>query len=89
MVIVALDKSVNVKIVKEGTTELPINESFLLTDRILMLRTSPEGVSIKINGRFVAKGEYVTVAKGETVEILLEKEGLIPVCTKYVRIMLR
>ncbi|OFY39431.1 MAG: hypothetical protein A2X18_04875 [Bacteroidetes bacterium GWF2_40_14] len=98
MVVVQLDKSVNVKIVKEGyadlektywnreeSPELPINESFLLTDRIVLLRTSPEGVSIKINGRFVANGEFnVKVAKGETVEVLLEKEGFIAVRTKYI-----
>ncbi len=98
MVVVQQDKCVNVKIVKEGYTDLdktywnregapepPINESFSLADRIVMLRTSPEGVSVKINGRFVAKGEYnVKVAKGETVEVLLEKEGYIPVRTKYI-----
>ncbi|MFA5848567.1 MAG: hypothetical protein WC833_01680 [Bacteroidales bacterium] len=98
MVVVQLDKSVNLKIVKEGYTdlektywnregapELPINESFLLSDRIVMLHTSPDGVSIKVNGRFVAKGEYnVKVAKGETVEVLLEKEGFISVRAKYI-----
>lgn len=96
-VVVPLDRCVNVKISKdgyidlektycnkEGIAELPVNESFTLQDRMVTVRTSPEEVSIKINGRYVAKGEYnVKVAKGETVEVLLEKEGFVPVFTKY------
>jgi len=96
-VIVPLDRCVNVKIVKEGyidlekpycnkegAAELPINESFSLQDRTVILRTSPEDVSIKINGRYVAKGEYnVKVAKGEIVEVLLEKDGFVSGRTKY------
>lgn len=97
VVVVPVDRCAIVKIIKEGfinlektycnkegVPELPINESFSLLDRLVKVRTSPEDVSIKINGRYVAKGEYdVKVAKGECVEVLLEKDGSVPVQTKY------
>jgi hypothetical protein len=96
LVVVPVDRCAIVKIIKEGfidfektycnkegVAELPINETFTLLDRLVKVRTAPE-VSIKINGRFVAKGEYeVKVAKGECVEVLLEKDGSVPVQTKY------
>lgn len=96
-VIVPVDRCVIVKIVKdgfldlektfcnrEGVAELPVSESFSLLDRLVKVRTFPDDVSIKINGKFAARGEYnVKVAKGVCVEVLLEKDGFVPVQTKY------
>jgi len=96
-IIVPLDRCVVVKIVKEGyiefeqtycnkegVAELPVKESFSLQDRLVKVRTTPEDVSIKINGRFVAKGEYnVKIPKGECVEVTAEKEGSMSVRKNY------
>jgi len=96
-VIVPLNRCVNVKITKDGyiesektycnkdgVAELPINETFTLQDRLVIVRTFPADVSIKINGRFVGNGEYnVKIAKGEIVDVTLEKEGFVSVQKKY------
>jgi len=96
-VIVPLDRCVVVKVVKDGYTELeqtycnkeggielPVKESFLLQDRMVMVRTTPEDVSIKINGRYVAKGEYnVKIVKGECAVVTTEKEGCLSVRKTY------
>ena len=96
-VIVPSDHCVVVKIVKEGYVELeqtycnregnadlPIKEAFALQNRLVMIRTTPENVAIKINGKNVGKGEYnVKIPKGECVEVTAEKEGSIPVRKSY------
>ena len=96
-VIIPADHCVVVKVVKEGyveieqtycnregTAELPLKESFSLQDRLVMVRTTPEDVAIKINDRFVAKGEYnVKIPKGECVQVTAEKEGSVAVLRKY------
>jgi len=69
---------------KDGVVDLPLNVSFALQDRLVIVRTTPEDVSIKINGRYVAKGEYnVKIAKGDCVEVTAEKEGSVGVRKKY------
>ena len=96
-VIVPLDRCVVVKVVKEGyieleqtycnkegVAELPIKENFILQDRLVMVRTTPDDVSIKINGRYVAKGEYnVKVPKGDCVELTADKEGCVAIKKNY------
>jgi len=96
-VVVPLDSCAVVKIVKEGyaelehtycnkagVAELPVKESFTLQDRLVMVMTSPDDVSISIKGRFVAKGAFsVKVPKGECVEVTAEKEGALPVRKNY------
>jgi len=96
-VVVSFDRCVVVKVVKEGyveseqtycnkdgVAELPVNTSFVLQDRLVIVRTTPEDVSIKINGRYVAKGEYnVKIVKGDCVEVTMEKDGSVAVQKKY------
>jgi hypothetical protein len=96
-VIVPMDRCAVVKVVKDGyveleqtfcnkenSAELPAKETFTLQDRVVMVRATPEDVSIKINGRYVAKGEYnVKIAKGECVVATIEKEGSVPVRKNY------
>jgi len=95
-IVVPLNGCIVVKIVKEGyieleqtycnkdgTTELPTNESFALKDRLVMVRT-PADASIKINGRNVGKGEYnVKILKGECIEMITEKDGFEPIRKTY------
>lgn len=96
-VVVPFDHCVVVKVVKEGyveaeqtycnkegVAELPSNASFALQDRLVIVRTTPEDVTIKINGRYVAKGEYnVKIVKGDCVEVTMEKDGSVAVQKKY------
>jgi hypothetical protein len=94
---VPLDHCVVVKVVKEGYVELeqtycnregmadlPIKEAFTLQDRLVMVRTTPENATIKINDKYVGKGEYnVKIQKGQCVEVTAEKEGSISVQKNY------
>ena len=96
-VVVPFDRCVVVKVVKEGyaeaeqtycnkegVAELPANVSFELRDRLVIVKTTPDDVSIKINGRYVAKGEYhVKIAKGDCVEVTTEKDGSVGVRKNY------
>lgn len=96
-VVVPFDQCVVVKVVKEGfaeveqtycnkegVTELPVNASFVLQDRLIIVRTTPEDATIKINGRYVAKGEYnVKILKGDCVEVMMEKDGSVAVQKRY------
>jgi len=96
-VMIPFDKCVVVKVVKDGyveleqtycnkenSAELPAKETFTLQDRVVMVRATPEDVSIKINGRYVAKGEYnVKIPKGECVVATIEKEGSMSVRRNY------
>lgn len=69
---------------KEGATELPVKEAFSLQDRLVKIRTSPEDVSININGRVVAKGSFnMKIPKGECIEVTGEKDGALPVKKSY------
>ena len=69
---------------KEGGSELPVKETFTLQDRLVMVRIMPEDVAIKINGRYVAKGEYnVKISKGECVVMTAEKEGFVSARKNY------
>lgn len=96
-IVISLDRCTVVKVIKEGyveleqtycnkegIAELPISESFSLQDRLVMVRTTPEDVSIKINGRNVGKGEYnVKVARGECVVVTMERDGSVPIRKSY------
>jgi hypothetical protein len=69
---------------REGIADLPIKESFSLQDRLVMVRTTPENATIKINDKYIGKGEYnVKIPKGECVEVTAEKEGSISVRKNY------
>jgi sulfur carrier protein ThiS len=95
--IIPQDRCIVVKVIKDGYLEieqtycnkdeladLPVKETFTLQDRLVMVRATPEDVAIKINGRFVAKGEYnVKIAKGDCVAMTAEKEGFVTVRKNY------
>lgn len=69
---------------KEGITDIPPSEKFLLEDRAVMIRTSPDDAMIKIKGKVVGTGEYfVKIPKGECIEVSAEKDGFIPELRNY------
>lgn len=95
-VVVPFDKCVIVKIAKEGFvgteksycnkegSDFPASETFSLLDRSVIIQTSPNDATIKVNGKLVGKGEFnVKIAKGECVEVSTEKAGFISLLKNY------
>jgi len=90
-VIIHMNECVTVRVEKEGfkyeekvfcnkkkEQESPVSYSFVLTDRIVKVNTTPETAEIKLNGKIVGEGNYeVKVSKGECVEVIVFKDGLI------------
>lgn len=90
-IVVPFDRCVSVKVTKEGfvgteksycnkegINDFPTNATFSLTDRSVIVQTSPNDATIKVNGKLVGKGEFnVKIAKGDCVEVIAEKAGYI------------
>lgn len=90
-VIIHENECVTVKVEKEGyeskdyvfcnkkkEAEPPVSYDFILNNRIVKLKTTPESAQIKFNGKVVGEGEYeIKVPNGECVEVIVLKDGYV------------
>jgi len=63
---------------KTGTREPPLQDEFVLRDRMVAVRAVPADATIMVNGQEAGKGEFqVTVPEGESVSVAVSAAGYV------------
>ena len=69
---------------KENMTPPPINEVFVLKDRVVQINTSPENAQIKVDGKVVSNNGFkLLVLEDQCVEVEVSKESFDPQRKNY------
>ena len=61
---------------KENMTPPPVNEVFVLKDRVVQINTTPENAQIKVDGKVVSNNGFkLLILEDQCVEVDVSKEG--------------